>query len=76
MNEVNQNKATLTEREFCAQVGISRTTAWRLREAGKLAHCRIGNKVFYLHRHIDEFLSAHEHPAKQARRVSVAGKQS
>lgn len=63
MNETNQ-KVTLTEKEFCRAVGISRVTAYRLREKGKLPFCRVGGKVLYLTRHIDEFLSAHERPAR------------
>ena len=59
MNEMNQ-RVTLTEKEFCERVGISRITAWRLRDAGKLPHCKVGNKILYLPRHIDEFLSAME----------------
>ncbi len=50
-------KETITEDEFCARVGISRTTAWRQRRAGRLPHCRIGDKVVYRPRHIDEFLA-------------------
>ena len=69
-------KATLTEQEFCRAVGISRVTAWRLRLAGKASYCRVGNKVLYLPRHIDEFLTLCEqkirdpHPglAKAAKR--------
>lgn len=53
-------KATLTERQFCEKVGISRMTAYRLREAGKLSYCRIGDKVLYLPRHVDEFLASVE----------------
>jgi excisionase family DNA binding protein len=56
-----------TEAEFCKQVGISRTTAWRLREAGKLSHYRIGNKIRYGQEHIREFLSRCEQQAKPAR---------
>lgn len=63
MNEPN-HKATITERQFCEMVGISRITAWRLRERNELPHCRVGNKILYLPRHVDEFLSAHELPAK------------
>ena len=55
MNE--GSKSTLTEQEFCKAVGISRVTAWRLRLAGKLPYCRVGNKVLYLPRHVDEFLA-------------------
>jgi excisionase family DNA binding protein len=53
-------KATLTEREFCRRVGISRMTAYRLREAGRLPYCQIGDRILYLPRHIDEFLSSVE----------------
>lgn len=51
------DKSTMNEAEFCKRVGISRTTAWRERKAGRLPFCRIGNKVVYLPRHIDEFLA-------------------
>jgi predicted DNA-binding transcriptional regulator AlpA len=56
MTETSSNKATMTEQEFCERVGISRVTAWRMRNAGKLPHCRIGDKVVYLPRHVEEFL--------------------
>jgi hypothetical protein len=65
MSSAMQEKATLTEQEFCEKVGISRTTAWRMREAGKLSYCRIGDKVVYLPRHVDEFLTSCERRPKQ-----------
>ena len=68
MSETVNNKITLTETEFCKAVGISRLTAWRMREAGKLSHCRIGNKILYLYRHVDEFLNLHERPTREAQR--------
>jgi len=57
-------KVTLSEEEFCKRVGISRTTAWRQRNSGKLPYCRIGDKVLYLPRHVDEFLANVEQPAR------------
>jgi excisionase family DNA binding protein len=57
------DKSTITEKEFCSRVGISRMTAYRLREAGRLSHCRIGDKILYLPRHIDEFLASVERRA-------------
>lgn len=72
MSEINQ-RATITEPEFCKTVGISRTTAWRLREKNLLPHCRVGNRILYLQRHVDEFLLAHEHPAKGPRRSRAVG---
>jgi len=67
MSEMNQ-RATMTEKEFCERVGISRVTAYRLREAGKLPHIRIGRKVGYLPKHVDEFFEAHEVGIRESRR--------
>ena len=61
-------KSTLTEQEFCKAVGISRVTAWRLRLPGKLSYCRVGNKVLYLPRHMDEFLTLCERKIREPHR--------
>lgn len=61
------SKVTLTEKEFCEAVGIHRVTAYRLRLKGKLPHCRIGAKIVYLPRHIEEFMQLHEQHVKKAR---------
>jgi excisionase family DNA binding protein len=66
------SKVTLTEKEFCEAVGIHRVTAYRLRMKGKLPHCRIGTKIVYLPRHIDEFMQLHEQRVKQPRRPRSA----
>lgn len=63
---LNNERVTLTEEQFCQQVGISRTTAWRMRNAGKLAYCRVGDKILYLPRHIEEFLSNCERHIRKA----------
>lgn len=55
-----EQKLTLTENEFCKAVGISRMTAFRLREKGALPHCRVGNRILYLPRHVDQFLESCE----------------
>ena len=73
MSSIATEKATLSETEFCERVGISRTTAWRQRNAGKLPHCRIGDKVVYLPRHVDEFLTNCERPVVHSRRSRSAG---
>ena len=67
MNGEANNKATMTEQEFCERIGISRVTAWRMREAGKLPHCKVGNKILYLPRHIDEFLENCERRSRAKR---------
>lgn len=51
---------TFSDEEFCRMVGISRITSWRLRNSGKLAHCKVGAKVIYKPEHIKQFLDAHE----------------
>jgi predicted DNA-binding transcriptional regulator AlpA len=66
METKESQRATLTEAEFCKAVGISRTTAWRMRGAGKLPYCRVGDKVLYLPRHVDEFLGNCERHIKNA----------
>ena len=60
----DEGKATLTEREFCVRVGISRMTAYRLREAGRLSFCQVGDRVLYLPKHVDEFLASVEKRAR------------
>jgi len=64
MDTHDNQRITLTEKEICKRLGISRITAYRLRNAGKLSHCRIGNQVVYLERHLEEFLNASEHKAQ------------
>jgi excisionase family DNA binding protein len=58
---------TITEQEFCRQVGISVSTALALRKAGKLGHCRVGRRVLYIYpRHVEEFLARTERKPKAA----------
>lgn len=63
-----EERVTLTEEEFCKQVGISRTTAWRMRNAGKLPYCRVGDRVLYLQRHVNDFLTNCERHTRKATR--------
>ncbi len=65
-------RATLTEKEFCEAVGISRVTAWQLRKAGKLKHIRIGSRVLYTPACIEKFLTAHEQPVSGERERDAA----
>lgn len=71
MSEHTEQKATLSEEEFCSRVGISRTTAWRMRNAGKLPYCRVGDKVLYLPRHIEEFLTNCERRSRQRMKLAA-----
>ncbi len=60
---------TITQKQFCALVGISQGTAIAMRKAGKLAHCRVGRRVLYIYpRHVEEFLTQVERkPNKKAK---------
>lgn len=37
-------KQTMTEKEFCTAVGLCRTTIWKMRNAGKVPHCKVARK--------------------------------
>lgn len=62
---------TITEQELCRCLGISRTTAWRMRKEGRLAYCKIGTKILYLPRHVDEFLAMNERAIKTLKKTSL-----
>jgi hypothetical protein len=55
-----RNRAALTEEEAQRVLHLSRTQLWRLREEGKLRHCRQGVRIFYRPYHIDEYLDSIE----------------
>lgn len=69
MDEATLDKVTFTEAEFCRIVGISRTTAWNLRCNGKLPFCRVGSKILYTPKHIEQFLTSHERPVVMSGRI-------
>jgi len=62
MTETLEHNPTdrLTEKEFARAVGCGRNMLIRLRQEGVIPFCRLGRKVFYLRRHIDEFYEAVE----------------
>lgn len=60
MKEQVGSKQTLTEKEFCAAVGLGRTTVWKLRTKRELPHCRVGSRIIYLPEHVTQFLKARE----------------
>lgn len=69
---MSETRQTITEEQFCEEVGICRQTASRLRRQGRLGYCRLGRKILYLRKHVDEFLASLEQPVaperKRARR--------
>jgi hypothetical protein len=66
MNTPDNTKATMSREVFCKRVGISLVTEWRMRQAGKLSHYQIGDKILYGEHHVQEFLQQHEHRARVA----------
>lgn len=56
---------TLSEKEFCERVGISRDTAKRLRDRGKLKFAQVGRRVLYTPGHVTEFLESSERKRKR-----------
>jgi len=60
-------RITLTEKEMCKRLGISRITAWRLRGAGKISYLRIGGRIAYLESHIAQYLKSVETQAQNAK---------
>jgi excisionase family DNA binding protein len=59
-------RATMTEREFAKAVGLSVTTLWALRRAGKLPHFKVGRRILYCQDHVREFLASIEQNPKAA----------
>lgn len=54
----------ISEKEFLEITGLSRMTAKRHRDAKRLGFYKIGSRVMYSQRHIDEFLARHERPTR------------
>jgi excisionase family DNA binding protein len=57
---MTERKETMTEGEFARAVGVSRVTLWRMRQRGQLPHYKLGRRVLYGRKHVDEFLTMHE----------------
>ena len=60
------DRATMTEKEFAAAVGLSITTCWALRKQGRLPHFKVGRRVLYSQDHVQRFLASVEQPLKAA----------
>src|SRR5687768_16188604 len=64
--DINSRVVTVTRKEASNILGLSESTLDALTKAGKLGHCRTGRRVYYLERHIEEFLASAEEAAKAA----------
>jgi excisionase family DNA binding protein len=57
---MDKDRETMTEAEFAKAVGVSRVTLWHMRQRGQLPHYKLGRRILYGQRHVEEFLRAHE----------------
>lgn len=65
---MTHDPVTMTEAEFAKRVGISRITAWRMRRDGKLPHYKIGRRIKYGEKHVEEFLETCERRIESGQR--------
>lgn len=61
-----------TEQEFLELTGLSRMTAKRHRDAKRLGFFKIGTRIRYHQRHIDEFLARYERPTRERKRAQAS----
>lgn len=61
-----------TEKQAREHLHVSLKTLYNLREAGTLTYVRIGSRVLYRERDLEEFLESQVRPAT-AKRVNPAG---
>jgi len=71
-NVTEEAKEVLTEKQAQEFLHVSRITLYNLRESGKLSYMRIGSRVLYRRRDLDEYLESQLRPAT-AKRISRAG---
>ena len=57
MADVNAPKLTYSIREVCESLQISRTTLWKLVRSRRLKTVRIGRRVLFSLKSIDDFLN-------------------
>jgi excisionase family DNA binding protein len=57
---MDKERETMTEADFAKAVGVSRVTLWRMRQRGQLPHYKLGRRILYGQRHVEEFSRAHE----------------
>lgn len=52
----DQQRITFTERECAARLGIGYNTLRKLRKELRVPFCRVGNRVLYRQKHVEEIL--------------------
>jgi excisionase family DNA binding protein len=66
-------KTIFTEQECSDRTGLSRATLWRLRSAGKISHYKVGTRILYDEKHIEEFWQRQERRARTSRKSNSSG---
>ena len=70
---MTEHKTILTEQECSDRTGLSRATLWRLRSAGRITHYKVGTRVFYDQKHIEEFWQRQERRARTNSKSNSSG---
>lgn len=63
-----------TDKQAQEVLHVSRTTLWRLRDAGKLAFVRIGSRTLYRASDLEEFLESQARPVRTQRVLNATGR--
>jgi excisionase family DNA binding protein len=65
---IDRSVMTLSEREAAEQLGVSQSTIYRLRSTNRLGYYRIGERVRFAPKHLEEYLKSIEvEPSKRRR---------
>ncbi len=73
INVTEKAKEVFTEKEAQEYLQLSLKTLYNLRESGKFSFVRIGSKVRYRKRDLDEYVESQLRPEKKVDRSSRAG---
>ena len=73
INATEEAKGVFTEKQASEMLHVSIKTLYNLRESGKLSYVRIGSRVLYRRRDIEEFLESQARPAKKVDKSNRAG---
>jgi excisionase family DNA binding protein len=66
-------KNLIREEDLIKQLGINRVTAWRWRRAGKLSYYKVGKRILYSRRQLEQFISQSEVDATQNSLIPASG---
>jgi len=70
---MNEQTTIFSEQECSKHTGLSRAILWRLRTAGRISHYKVGTRILYDEKHIEECLQGQERRAKTSRKTNSVG---